>query len=290
MSDNFLSINSETKNLINTRVINNYSKLRLSQLYLPAISLSSITLFVYLKGTLSAAGYIGVQKEYFYSINSKLSQFPNLIFNLTQVGDTLFFLSLLTIFIFYAPKIWRSLIIASILSAILSIIPKSLFQIPRPAASLNNKSFVIIGEVLSGKNSLPSGHSITIFTALTVLLFALMPKKIYHKVLFTAFVLISGLVLAFTRVGVGAHYPLDVIIGCTIGYICGILGILIDQKCKICLWIDNTKYYPIFIPPFAVRCVVLADRVFEKGLIIMYFPIISLVVSISKIVYNNASK
>ncbi|OJV15260.1 MAG: phosphoesterase [Dyadobacter sp. 50-39] len=290
MLDNFLSINSERKNLINTKVINNYSKVKPSSLFLPAFSLLSITIFLYLKGALSATGYIRIQKECFYAVNSKLSQLPNLIYNLTQVGDTLFFLSFLTIFILYAPKIWGPLIIATILSPMLCIVPKNLFQIPRPAASFDNSSFVIIGGALSGHNSLPSGHAITIFTILTVLLFAFLPKNRHHKVLCIAFIFSTGLALAFTRVGVGAHYPLDVIIGCIIGYICGLSGILIDQKYKIWIWVDNTKYDPIFVVLLLASCVVLAIRAINENLTILYLPITISIISISKIAYKYAKK
>ncbi|MCC6932095.1 MAG: phosphatase PAP2 family protein [Deltaproteobacteria bacterium] len=56
---------------------------------------------------------------------------------------------------------------------------------------------------MSGHNSLPSGHSITIFTILTVLLFALMPQKPPYKILMFLLMVVAGFLLAFTRVGVG---------------------------------------------------------------------------------------
>lgn len=288
--DNFLNINSETKSLINTKVIDNFSKVKPSLFIAPIFFLISLVVFVYVKGALSVAGYIQIQKKYFYFINFKLSQFPNVMYNLTQIGDTLIFLSLLTILILYAPKIWESLIVSVLVSAIFSIVLKNLFSIPRPAASFDHNSFIIIGETLSGHNSLPSGHSITIFTILTVLLFGFMPKKMNRKILWMVFVFITGLVLAFTRVGVGAHYPLDVITGGTIGYICGILGILINQKVKIFLWINNIKYYPVFILILLACCIVLADRIIVENFIILYLSLISLVISISKIAFKYAKK
>ncbi|MCT6716620.1 phosphatase PAP2 family protein, partial [Staphylococcus aureus] len=85
--------------------------------------------------------------------------------------------------------------------------------VPRPAAVFDNNSFTVIGKTLSGHNSLPSGHSITIFTILTVLLFSFMPKKLNYKIIWITTFTFAGLMIAFTRVGVGAHYPLDVIAG-----------------------------------------------------------------------------
>ena len=283
---NYLNVNSEIKRLLNTKVIDNYSQLKPSLFFLPILFLIFIVIFIYLNGALSVAGYIHIQKEYFYFINSKLSHFPSLLYNLTQLGDTCIILSLLTIFILYAPKIWESLITATIISAVFSATLKNLFSIPRPAASFDNNSFVIIGETLSGHNSLPSGHSITIFTVLTVIAFGFMPKKRSLKVLWMTCILTTGLVLAFTRVGVGAHYPLDVITGCIIGYICGLLSIFVSQNFKIFFWIGDTKYYLIFILLLLACCVVLADRMVRSNLIILYLPILSLVISIFKIAYE----
>ena len=217
MFNKLFKVNLETKNEMNRNVVDNYSRLKLSLFLLPLFFLMAIVLFLYYQDALSVEKYIQIQKSSFLFINSKLSQFPILIYNLTQIGDALVFLSLLTILIVYAPKIWESLLTASLVSAIFSNVLKNMFAIPRPAASFDNTSFVIIGKTLSGHNSLPSGHSITVFTILTVLLFAWMPKKLSYKIPWVFFVIVIGLFIVSTRVGVGAHYPLDVITGSSRG-------------------------------------------------------------------------
>lgn len=268
---------------MNTNIIDNYSKLKPSLFFLPLFFLIAIVLFLYNQNALSADKYIEIQKNCFFFLNSKLSQFPTILFNLTQVGDALISLSFLTIFIVYAPKIWESLLSASIVSAIFSGVLKDIFAIPRPAAAFDNNSFVIIGKTLSGHSSLPSGHSITVFTILTVLLFAFMPKKLNYKILCIIFSIIAGLILVVTRVGVGAHYPLDVIVGSIIGYISGLAGIFINQKYKIWTWINNKKYYPIFIFLFLICCILLINRIINEDLIIYYLSLISLIFSLYKI-------
>jgi len=184
----------------------------------------------------------------------------------------------------YAPKIWESLLSASILSCILSSLLKQVFAVPRPAVAFDKNSFVIIGNTLTGNNSLPSGHSITAFTILTVLLFAFMPQKLNYKILWSVFITITGLILIFTRVGVGAHYPLDVIIGGIIGYISGLLGILISKKYRIWAWISNKKYYPILILFLLFCCISLINKIINENLIIFYLSLTSLVVSLYKII------
>ena len=290
MFKKFSEVNTETKNRINTSVIANYSKLRLSLFFLPLFILTAIILFLYSQNALSVDGFVQIQKNSFFFINSNLSQFPVTIYNLTQIGDALIFMSFLTLFILYAPKIWKSLLSASLISAVFSCGLKELFHVPRPAEAFDNTSFTIIGKILPGFSSLPSGHSITVFTILTVLLFAFMPKKIYYKIIWVFLVLITGLTLVFTRVGVGAHHPLDVISGSVIGYICGLAGIFISRKYKIWDWIKNKKYYPFFIVLFLVYCVVLMNKISKENLIIFYLALINLILSLYKITYAYIKK
>ena len=118
MLDKFSTANPETKKILNTKVIANYSKLKLSLFFLPLFILTSIILFLYSQNALSVDGYLLIQKDAFFFINSQLSQFPATIYNLTQIGDALIFMSFLTLFIVYAPKMWESLLSASLISAI----------------------------------------------------------------------------------------------------------------------------------------------------------------------------
>jgi len=284
MFNKLSKVNAATNNTINTSVIDNFSKLKLSLFFLPLFLLLTIVLFLYSQNALNVDQYIQIQKDLFLFINSKLSQFPNTIYNLTQFGDALIFLSFLSIFIVYVPKIWEALLSASLVSALFSNLLKNLFSVPRPAASFDNNSFVIIGKTLSGHNSLPSGHAITIFTILSVLLLGFMPKKLNFKILWCLFISILGLLVAFTRVGVGAHFPLDVIIGSIVGYLSGVLGILISQKYTIWTWINNKKYYPIFIVLLLICAVTLISKIGSENLIIFYLSFLSLVVSLYKII------
>lgn len=268
---------------MNTKVIINYSKLKPSLFVLPLCCLIAIILYLYIQNSLFVHGYIQIQKNCFFFLNSKLSQFPTTVYNLTQIGDELIFLSFITLFIVYAPEVWAALLTATLVSAIFSALLKQIFAVPRPAAVLDINSFVIIGRTLSGNNSLPSGHSITVFTILTVLLFAFMPYKLTYKTLWAFIVIILGFILAFTRVAVGAHYPLDVVIGSIIGYLSGLAGIFISRQYKIWSWIHVKKYYPIFILLLLAGCIAIINKILNENLIIFYCALTSLVVSLYKI-------
>lgn len=268
---------------MNTNVINNYSRLRTPIFLLPLFLLIAIALFLHSQNVLCVEGYIQIQKDSFFLINRNLGQYPSLQINLTQLGDALVILSLLSIFFVYVSKVWESLLSASLVSLLLSGLLKKIFAIPRPAAVFDEKDFIIVGEKLTGHNSLPSGHSITVFTVLTVLLFAFLPTKIRYKIVWYLAIIIAGLILVFTRVGVGAHYPLDVIAGSIIGYISGLVGIFISRKYKLWAWISNKKYCPIFIVLFLICCILLVFKIINQNLILFYLVSASLVTSLYKL-------
>jgi membrane-associated phospholipid phosphatase len=276
--------------MLNTIVITNYSKLKWSLLFLPLFLLAAIVLFLYSQSALNVINYVQIQKDAFFFINQYLGQYPNITYNLTQVGDESVFLSFCAIFLLYSPKIWEGFISASVFSLLFSVTLKNIFKVPRPPEVFNHHSFIILGKTASGYASCPSGHSITVFTTLTILLFAFMPKLLKYKILWVSAIFFIGLCIVFTRVGVGAHYPLDVIIGSIIGYISGLLGIFIIQKYKICSWVCNKKYYPIFILLILACGVSLILKVMNENLIMYDMALCSLFIPLYKITYVYVKK
>jgi membrane-associated phospholipid phosphatase len=270
--------NDELKN----RVVDNFTNVKYWLLIPPFLFLSLCCLYFVLfieKGNYIDE-YVNIQKDSFFYLNSKLSEFPSLQFNLTQLGDVQISFSLLCVFILYAPKLWESLLISAILSLIVSATLKKLFAVPRPAAILDIDSFVIIGRTLSGRTSLPSGHSIATFVVISTLLFAFMPKKNIPKTMWVFSMLTLGFVISFSRVGVGAHYPVDVIVGSTIGYILTIIGIKISNKINWSAWIINKKHHPIFMAALLVWMCAIGKKILESNLLIFYISLISLIATL----------
>ncbi|GIQ59579.1 hypothetical protein Flavo103_27150 [Flavobacterium collinsii] len=268
---------------MNTNIIANYSRLKPFLFFLPTLFLAAIVLFLYNRNALNTDQYIQIQKDSFYFINHHFGQYPSLEYNLTQLGDAFIFLSFLSVLIIYAPKLWEALLSGLLFSLLFSCPLKNIFSVPRPAATFNNDSFFIVGKALCGHNSLPSGHSIVTFTILTVLLYAFMPKGLKMKILWYFAILIIGSILVLTRVGVGAHYPFDTLIGGILGYISGLLGIFISRKYRIFSWINNRKYYPVFIVLFLICSICLINKIINEDLVIFYLAFISLAVSLYKI-------
>ncbi|MGN6491628.1 MAG: phosphatase PAP2 family protein [Agriterribacter sp.] len=276
--------------MMNTYIISNYARLKTPLFLLPVFLLIVIVFFLFVYNALCIDEYIQIQKESFFFLNHNLAQYPNLQLNLTQLGDALIFLSFLGIFIVYAPRIWECLIPGLLICFVFSCTLKALFTVPRPAAVFDHNSFIIIGHTLRGHSSLPSGHSITIFTVLTVLLYAFMPARLKYKITWLFCVITIGLILAFTRVGVGAHYPIDVIAGSIVGYISGIAGIFISRKYNIRTWVNRKMYYAVFIVLFVVGCIFLISKITEQQLVIFYLSFTSLVISLYKIIKAYAKE
>lgn len=266
---------------LNSKVSNNFSNVKLSLLILPLLLLAFIcAYFIFFNKESFIDGYVSVQKDLFYFLNGNLSKFPSIQHNLTELGDVLIFFPLITIFFIYAPKLWEALITSALLSLVVSATLKRLFAMPRPAAIFDNESFTIIGRTLSGKTALPSGHSIATFVVIATVLFAFMPKRNVHKILWSFFMITVGLILAFSRVGVGAHHPLDVIVGSIIGYVVVVLGININNKLNWLGWIKNQKFAPFFIVIFTIWGGLIIKKIIDKNLPIYYFSVIALAITV----------
>lgn len=267
---------------LNSKVTSNFMNIK-SWVLIPSF-LVLLLIFLYFvffnDGVNFVEAYSNVQKDLFLYINAHLSQYPILQDNLTQLGDVLIFFPLVSIFIIYAPKLWEALLISSLMSLIVSAVLKKIFAVPRPAAVYDNETFTIIGKTLTGKNSLPSGHSISAFIVITILLFAFMPKKNSHKVIWSTLLLLLGFIITFSRVGVGAHYPLDVITGSTIGYILAVAGIKISNTVNWFSWLKNKKLYPIFILVLLICGGFIIKKIVTINLAIFYISLVSLVITL----------
>nr|WP_297306835.1 phosphatase PAP2 family protein [uncultured Flavobacterium sp.] len=268
----------------------NFSECKASLLYLPTFLLLSILAFLGSRNLLSNEAYVNFQKDFFLYFNSELSKYPSTLDNLTQFGDALIILSFVALLLIYAPKVWEALITASIVSAILVGILKPLFGIQRPAAAFGIENLHVIGRVLRGNNSFPSGHSVTVFTVLTVILFAFMPKKTTNQIIWSVSIFSLGIILILTRLGVGAHYPLDVTVGAIVGYISAILGLVINKRYNIWTWIGQKKFYPVFIVIFLSCSIVMFFKILQTNLIVFYFAFLSLLISLFIITLRYVKK
>ncbi len=151
----------------------------------------------------------------FYLINSKrhplLDKFYKYYFRLGKSYTLPVFIPF-----FYYYGHWKAIIhlaISLTITGILMPVLKYTFRHKRPTALLKN---VYLLEPVSLK-SFPSADTAYAFTLLGVIIFY---APWYVSLLF----LLYALLIAYGRVYMGAHFPIDVIVGGFIGFLSGIIG------------------------------------------------------------------
>lgn len=154
---------------------------------------------------------LGGYHTLFVPLNELLRLAPAALLEVTTYfGDALFMLMVLLLCQRKPEILWLGLL-AALFSALGSNALKSIFDAARPGTALPLDSFRLVGPLYFTR-SFPSGHAITAFVLAGTLGFFSSPN-IRRALLAAAFV------VAFSRVGVGAHWPLDVLAGAAVG--CG---------------------------------------------------------------------
>lgn len=196
--------------------------------------------------------YITSQKGIFSFSNNALQILPNEVWhNITYLGDALILIPLLSFVCLINTKMWAAMFGAVPLAFSLSHLGKNFFAIPRPAAVLDNQQFTIIGETLTAYTSFPSGHTITIFTAISAIVFVLSRDvKIseQHKTYWMYWSILGATIVATSRVAVGAHWPADLVFGAIIGAISGLSGEYLTRRYSSWWQWTNTK--PLYLGYF----------------------------------------
>lgn len=102
------------------------------------------------------------------------------------------------------------------------IVIKNLVQRPRPFTDFGQIVPLI---TLPGSYSFPSGHTVSAFAAMITLFFT--QKK------YTVWGLLLAVLMGFSRIYVGVHYPTDVLAGAVVGTaVACILGYIFKRKFK----------------------------------------------------------
>jgi len=153
----------------------------------------------------------GQNQAVFYSLNHSGHALPDVLWsNLTLVADTLFAVAALLILASYHPRVLNQALVLLVIGTLFVHGFKQWLDIMRPAAVLDRDSFYIIGRVLK-THSFPSGHS---FTAMSCAgLIWLNSRRLPIGVA----ALIIGFMAALSRAMVGAHWPLDILVGSAAG-------------------------------------------------------------------------
>lgn len=146
--------------------------------------------------------------------------------HLTLWGDTLVVLAVLLPFAWRQRQwVWAALL-ASVLAALWTHIPKNLWSMPRPPAVLPADIFHVIGPRLTS-GSFPSGHTTAIFTLAGLLVLGQLHNRSARLA-----VIVFAVLVGLSRIVVGAHWPQDVLAGALGGWLSAWLALKLAKGWK----------------------------------------------------------
>ena len=191
----------------NTRPVQNADYLQLGSLAC-FLLLAAFILF-------SSDGY----QVWFKEINAFSPSVPAIVLHcVTSFGDGALILALILL---CAPKHvqfhWVAFI-AALVGGLVSNMMKDYFSADRPPAVYVEEAINIVGKAYH-RNSFPSGHTLTAFLIASTAYFFIERKRTKWLLLLTA----AG--VGISRVLVGVHWPIDVLVGAALGIFCGMFAV-----------------------------------------------------------------
>ncbi len=169
----------------------------------------------------------GINQALFLILNHSFAYLPETLWaGVTIFGNGLLIAALLFPWVKKRPDLIWAMVWTAILGSICINLLKPNLNILRPPAVLDHDLFHIIGKAYKRK-SFPSGHTTTIFNFLT--LWILIIRTEWKRWLLLCLALLVG----FSRIAVGVHWPADIMAGAALGWLTAAGGIIISQKIKI---------------------------------------------------------
>ena len=173
-------------------------------------------------------------------VNEWYSPMADVFFKyVTHLGDGAMFALVILILLFVKIRWAFYELFAALMTLIFVFITKQLIfkGAPRPTNFFENSEtlHLVEGVKMHTMNSFPSGHTITAFAIFIIL--AMVVKKQYLKILFTAIAILAG----FSRVYLSQHFLEDIFSGALIGVAIALLSCTLVDKLSIfkTSWIDH---------------------------------------------------
>lgn len=131
---------------------------------------------------------------------------------LTVLGDTLTLLLLLLFFMGRRSDLVWAVIVAVVVVSLILHGGKAFFDVSRPPRVLSAEEIRTIGFVAANA-SFPSGHTAAAFAFAGAI--AMLRFPLWFKLAVLLFAVLAG----FSRIVVGIHWPLDVLVGAAVGWL-----------------------------------------------------------------------
>lgn len=187
--------------------------------WLPALALIA---------ALAALALSGTSQPLFLALNRAARAQPEAFWScVTLLGSGAGTYALLAPAVARYPRLFAAALFTGIFGGAYTHLLKPMFQAARPAAVLAASQIHVIGEVLTS-NSFPSGHSVTAFALAATLIF-----HARRPGLVASFALPIACLIAFSRIAVGAHWPLDVLAGALGGWLSGMAGEALSRRWQV---------------------------------------------------------
>ena len=159
----------------------------------------------------------------FMTVQSISGLFPTGFWeSLTTLGDERMLLALLLPFSLRYPRVFWAIVVASLLAGLVSRGLKIGWPMPRPAAVLDASEITVIGARLM-RHSFPSGHTASAFAFAVVWVARLGWRRAWP-------VLLMACLVGLSRIAVGAHWPIDVLVGACVGSLAGWAGLALTRR------------------------------------------------------------
>jgi len=171
--------------------------------------------------------------ELFYAINYINSPFLDWLMPIiSDFGNLIVWFFICAILFIFGGEKGKHVAILAILALILSSIAvgvlKYVVSEPRPFVTLENVR-VLTDEALGYYTSFPSGHTSGSFAFAVVVGLKYKIKYLGNLRLIYP-LLIYAVVVGFSRIYIGVHYPFDVIVGAVIGVISAVIVLKLEKK------------------------------------------------------------
>ncbi|EWH08220.1 phosphoesterase PA-phosphatase-like protein [Catenovulum agarivorans DS-2] len=154
----------------------------------------------------------------FIWLNQQSNLMPTTFWSVvTLFGDSHVAVALTLFLITQHKQLLPAALIATIPATLIAQSFKRGMPIDRPFSVLPEDSYIQIGRVLE-MGSFPSGHTMT--AAVWVGLFILFIRQNWCSYLLGGVLVLAGL----SRIMVGAHWPIDVLVGAGVGLLCALFG------------------------------------------------------------------
>lgn len=175
---------------------------------------SANPIWFFAAGIILGLAFCALNRQIFLFVNGiKIPPLDWLMLSLTHLGNGMVAAMLVLLLAPFRKDLTIRTAIAMVAAGILITLIKESVPLPRPPAALGDV-VQVLGPVLKG-NSFPSGHTATVF-ALACSLKGFTDVRIYRGAL------VLAVLVGVSRVYIGAHFPLDVILGAFLGWVCAV--------------------------------------------------------------------